>query len=222
AQELANMSRLIKDTSEAQDKKLEDIKRSTFAVENRLTEISERLNHVEALPTFLGEANQEQQENPAATRELRVETADSEQFPDVFAACAVTCSATCAGADAVQLKVPAEKTRRSSFDSLDTGVTGEVGQVQEEVWLLHPASWVGGASTANGSTPQEVVFEPLTGEDKELRNKVALRIACQGNCDQAGSPSPLRGRLLLRSMKEVIQSFLDQDAGNGQLKCTGS
>ena len=70
AQELANMSRLIKDTSEAQDKKLEDIKRSTFAVENRLTEISERLNHVEALPTFLGEANQEQQENPAATREV--------------------------------------------------------------------------------------------------------------------------------------------------------
>ena len=64
------MSRLIKDTSEAQDKKLEDIKRSTFAVENRLTEISERLNHVEALPTFLGEANQEQQENPAATREV--------------------------------------------------------------------------------------------------------------------------------------------------------
>ena len=77
---------------------------------------------------------------------------------------------------------------RSSFDSLDTGVTGEVGQVQEEVWLLPPASWVGGASTANGSTPQEVVFELLTGEDKEWRNKVTLRIACEGNCDQAGVP----------------------------------
>lgn len=70
-----------------------------------------------------------------------------------------------------------------------TGVTGEVGQVQEEVWLLHPASWVAAASTANGSTPQEVVFEPLTGEDEKWRNKVALRIACQGNCDQG---PPLR------------------------------
>ena len=69
ARELANMSRLIKDTSEAQDKKLEDIKRSTFAVENKLTEISERLNHVEARLTFLEEANQELQENPPATRE---------------------------------------------------------------------------------------------------------------------------------------------------------
>lgn len=39
--ELANMSKLIKDTSEAQDRKLEDIKRSTFEVENK---ISEHLN----------------------------------------------------------------------------------------------------------------------------------------------------------------------------------
>jgi hypothetical protein len=47
----------------------------------------------------------------SSSPQLRVETADSEQFPDVFAACAVTRSATRAGADAVQLKVPAEKTR---------------------------------------------------------------------------------------------------------------
>ena len=50
----------------------------------------------------------------SSSPQLRDETDDcSEQFPDVFAACAVTRSATRAAADAVQLKVglPAEKTR---------------------------------------------------------------------------------------------------------------
>lgn len=69
AREPANMSRLIKDTSEARDKKLKDIRRSTFAVENKLTEISEHLNHVESRLAFLEEANQELQEKPPATRE---------------------------------------------------------------------------------------------------------------------------------------------------------
>ncbi|XP_056434939.1 uncharacterized protein LOC130372804 [Gadus chalcogrammus] len=42
----------------------------------------------------------------SSSPQLRAETADSEQFPDVFAACAVTRSATRAAADAVQLKSP--------------------------------------------------------------------------------------------------------------------
>ena len=48
----------------------------------------------------------------SSSPQLRDETDDcSEQFPDVFAACAVTRSATRAAADAKQLKVAAEKTR---------------------------------------------------------------------------------------------------------------
>lgn len=44
ARELANMSQLIRDSSEALDRELEDIKRPTFAVENKVMEISEHLN----------------------------------------------------------------------------------------------------------------------------------------------------------------------------------
>lgn len=69
AKELANMAKLIRDSAEAQDKKLEDIRKSTFTVENKVTEISERLNHVEARLSFLEDANQALQQKPPATKD---------------------------------------------------------------------------------------------------------------------------------------------------------
>ncbi|XP_054866575.1 filamin A-interacting protein 1-like [Amphiprion ocellaris] len=69
ARELSRLAKLIKDTSETQDKKLDDTKRSALATETKLPEIFERLNHVESRLAFLEEANQEFRERPPATRE---------------------------------------------------------------------------------------------------------------------------------------------------------
>lgn len=69
AKELSRQSKLITDMSETQDKKLDDIKQSALARETKLTEISERLNHVEGRLAFLEEANEGFQERPPATRE---------------------------------------------------------------------------------------------------------------------------------------------------------
>lgn len=69
ARELAKMSELIKNISETQDKKLDEIKCSANAVESRLSEFAERLTHVEGHLAFLEDANQELQANPSATKD---------------------------------------------------------------------------------------------------------------------------------------------------------
>ncbi|KAF7645926.1 hypothetical protein LDENG_00196180 [Lucifuga dentata] len=62
ARELSKMTKLIIETAATQDQKLEDIKRSTFAVESKLAEIANRLSQVENRLGFLEDANQRLQE----------------------------------------------------------------------------------------------------------------------------------------------------------------
>ena len=68
ARELAKMSKLIQETSAAQDKKLDDIKRSTSAVESKLTEFASRLDTVEGRLDSLEYFSKGLEDVPLATK----------------------------------------------------------------------------------------------------------------------------------------------------------